>query len=153
MSAVGFPRSIADAALRLLTAAALVIDAVIHLRLAPGYQLAAPDGVGEGNLFRVEAVVAVLVAALVLVTGHHTAYRVAFLVAASATAAALLYRYYDIPAFGPIPAMYEPVWFDEKLLATAAEAVGAITAAVGWALNRKPGNRPAHAASADRGPS
>lgn len=37
--------------LRVLTAAGLGADAVLHAQLAPGYQSAAPDGIGEGNLF------------------------------------------------------------------------------------------------------
>ena len=48
--------------LRALVAAGLVVDAVIHARLAPGYQLGQPGGIGEGNLFRIEAAVAGLFA-------------------------------------------------------------------------------------------
>lgn len=128
------PRSLLDAGLRLLTAAALVVDAVIHLQLARVYNLAAPGGIGEGTLFRIESVAALLAAALVLAYGSRTAYAFAFVIAASATAAALLSRYVDVPAVGPIPAMYEPVWFSKKVIATAAEALGTLTAAAGWAL-------------------
>jgi hypothetical protein len=127
-----------DAGLRVLTATALVVDAVIHLQLARVYNLAAPGGIGEGTLFRLESVAALLAAALVLAYGSRTAYALAFVIAASATAAALLSRYVDVPALGPIPAMYEPVWFTKKVAATAAEALGTLTAAAGWALARTP---------------
>jgi hypothetical protein len=118
-------------ALRVLVAVALVIDAVIHLRLAPTYQFAATDGIGMGNLFRLEAVVAIAAAVFVLARGSRAAYALAFLVAASAFAAVVLYRYIDVPAFGPLPSMYEPVWFFEKSLSAAAEGVGAVLAGLG----------------------
>jgi hypothetical protein len=62
------------------------------------------------------------------------------LVALSAFIAVVLYRYVDVPALGPFPAMYEPVWFFEKSLSAAAEAVGAILAAVGIAQTARAGN-------------
>lgn len=132
------PRGLLDAGLRLLTAAALVIDAVIHLQLARLYNLAAPGGIGEGNLFRLESVAALVAAVLVLAYGGRVAYALAFVIAASATAAALLSRYVDVPALGPIPAMYEPVWYTKKVVATAAEALATLTAVVGWTLARTP---------------
>lgn len=136
------PRSLLDAGLRLLTAAALVVDAVLHLQLARLYNLAAPSGIGEGNLFRLESVAALLAAVLVLAYGDRVAYALAFVIAASATAAAVLSRYVDVPAIGPIPAMYEPVWYGKKVIATAAEALGTLTAAAGWALARTPARVP-----------
>ena len=59
--------------LRVLVAAGLVVDAIVHLRLASGYQLGQPGGIGQGNLFRIEAVVALLVALYVLVRGSRGA--------------------------------------------------------------------------------
>ncbi len=140
------PRTLLDLGLRLVTAAALVVDAVVHLQLARNYNLAAPGGIGEGDLFRIESVAALLVAVLVLAYGGRVGYGLAFLVAAGGTAAAVLYRYVDVPAFGPIPAMYEPVWFSKKVIVTAAEAAGALAAAAGWAAARIADGRPAPAA-------
>ncbi|UKA63651.1 hypothetical protein [Arthrobacter sp. FW306-04-A] len=125
-----------DVVLRVLVAAALVIDAVVHWQLAPGYQLAAPAGIGQGTLFRLEAVAAVLVGLYVLVRGSRPAYAAALVVAASAFIAVLLYRYVDIPALGPIPAMYEPVWFFGKSLSAVAEGLGAVLAGVGFLRQR-----------------
>jgi hypothetical protein len=120
-------------ALRMLTAIALLIDAGVHIHLAPGYQAASPTGIGQGSLFLLESGAALLAAFYVLLRGTKAAYGVALLVALSAFIAVVLYRYFDVPALGPFPAMYEPVWFFEKSLSAAAEAAGAILAAVGIA--------------------
>ena len=128
---------VADTVLRLVVAAGLAVDAVVHLRLAPGYQLADPTGIGQGNLFRVEAVVAALVALLVLVTGSRLAYALAVGVAASALAAVVLTRYVEVPAFGPFPSVYEPVWFGQKTASAVAEGIAAVAALVGLLLSSR----------------
>ncbi len=125
-------RRLADVALRGLTAAGLLIDAVLHLQLAANYQLAAPGGIGQGNLFRIEAALALLALLLVLWQGSRTAYAAAFLVAAGGLAALLVYRYYQVPAFGPVPAMYEPVWFFKKTLIAVAQTAAAAAALAGY---------------------
>ncbi|MFF2243560.1 hypothetical protein ACFVTM_05210 [Arthrobacter sp. NPDC058130] len=119
--------------LRILTAAALFIDAGVHIHLAPGYQAASPGGIGQGNLFLLESAVAVLAGLWVLLRGSRAAYAAAFVVALSAFICVVAYRYVDIPAIGPFPAMYEPVWYFEKSLSAVAEGAGAILAAVGFA--------------------
>lgn len=127
---------VADVVLRVLIAAALGIDAYVHLHLAPLYQLAVPGGIGQGNLFRIEAAVAILVGLYVLISGSRLAYLSAFMVAASALAVVLLYRYVRVPAFGPIPSMYEPIWYGEKTLSAIAEAAGAVLAAIALLRSR-----------------
>ncbi len=117
---------------RLLVVAALIVDAVVHFHLASGYQAAASGGIGEGNLFRLEAAVAILAALYVLVRGSRPAYALAFVISASGLFAVLLFRYVQVPAFGPIPSMYEPVWFFEKSLSAVAEGVGTLLAAVSF---------------------
>ena len=114
--------------LRGLVATGLAIDAVIHLRLARGYQLAAGAGIGEGTLFRIQAGLAIVVAVAVVVRGNRVVAVLALLIAAAALGAMVLYRYVDVPSFGPLPAMYEPVWFPEKTLSAVAEAVAVIGA-------------------------
>jgi hypothetical protein len=130
-----------DIALRVLTAVALLVDAGVHIHLAPGYQAGNPTGIGQGNLFLLESAAAVLAALYVLLRGSRAAYAAALLVALSAVVAVVLYRYVDIPAFGPFPAMYEPVWFFEKSLSAAAEAGGALLAAIGLARTGRADNR------------
>lgn len=113
--------------LRVVLAVSLMVDAVIHLRLASGYQQSAPGGIGAGNLFRIQAVLALIVAVWVLWRGSRPALISAFAVSFSAVVAVVLYRYVDIPALGPLPAMYEPVWFLEKSLSAAFEGLAAMT--------------------------
>ncbi len=120
--------------LRVLIAAGLVISAVVHLQLTSGYQQAAPGGIGQGNLFRIQAAVAVLSAIFVLVRGSRTSFLAAALVALSALAAVILYRYVQVPPLGPIPAMYEPVWFTEKVVTAVAEGLAGILALAGYRL-------------------
>lgn len=141
-SAVRRARRVAPLALRVVVAAALVVDAVVHLRLAGGYQQSAPSGIGGGNLFRLESAAALVVAAWVLWRGTRGALLAAFAVGLSAVVAVVLYRYVDVPALGPLPAMYEPVWFTEKSLSAVAEAVAAIAAAVGILQLRRRSPRP-----------
>ncbi|MCX6500624.1 MAG: hypothetical protein NTU93_17815 [Arthrobacter sp.] len=128
-----------DLALRALTAVALLTDAGIHIHLAPGYQAGLPQGIGQGNLFLLEAGVAALAALAVLLRGSRAAYAFALLVALSAFAAVVFYRYVDLPAFGPFPAMYEPVWYFEKTASAVAEGAGAVLAAIGLARARRAG--------------
>ena len=130
-------RRLTDIALRAVTAAALIVEAVIHLQLAANYQLAAPAGIGQGNLFRIEAAVALLAALWVLVSGSWKAYAAALLVAAGGLGAVLLYRYYQVPAFGPIPSMYEPLWYFKKTVTAVAEALATVTALIGFLLVRQ----------------
>jgi hypothetical protein len=37
-------------------------------------------------------------------------------------------RYVDLGAIGPLPDLYEPVWYPEKLVAAGAEAVALVAA-------------------------
>ncbi|GGH90926.1 hypothetical protein GCM10007170_05860 [Arthrobacter liuii] len=118
-------------ALRLLTALALFIDAGVHFFMAPGYQYAQPGTISQGTLFLLEAAAALVAGIYVLVRGSRAAYALALLVAFSAFAAVMLYRYVDIPAIGPIPAMYDPVWFFSKTLSAVAEGAGTLLALAG----------------------
>ena len=121
-------------ALRVLIAAGLVITAVIHWQLAPGYQQAAPGGVGQGTLFRIQAAASVIAAVYVLVRGTRPAYVVAAVVGLSALAAVLITRYVEVPAIGPVPSMYEPVWFAAKTASAVAEGVAGVLAVGGYLL-------------------
>lgn len=120
--------------LRVLVAVGLIVSAVIHFQLAPGFQRAAPDGIGGGNLFRIQAAVAVLATVYVLIRGDRPAYAIAAVVALSALAAVVLYRYVQVPAIGPIPSMYEPVWYAQKVLTAVAEAIAGLLAVIGYLI-------------------
>ena len=118
--------------LRVITATALAVDAYVHVDLASRYD--ANQGTGplsQGDLFRIEAVVSGLVALALIISGRWLVWVVAWLVAASAVGAVLLYRYHDPGELGPLPDMYEPFWFREKTVASVAEAVAVVTATAG----------------------
>ncbi|MET3719129.1 MULTISPECIES: hypothetical protein [unclassified Arthrobacter] len=140
--------SAAAVVLRVLAAAALAVDAVVHARLAPGYQSAAPDGLGEGNLFLAEAAAAALVGLYVLIRGSRPAWVLALLTGGGGLAVLLLYRYIDIPAIGPFPAMYEPVWFYDKTLTALAQAAAVLLAAAALTIHRRTRIAPIHTTSA-----
>lgn len=130
--------------LRVVTAAALGVDAFVHADLIGRYdpnQGTAP--LSQGDLFRIEAWVSAVVALALLLTGRTLAWVAAWLVAASAVGAMLLYRYHDPGALGPLPDMYEPLWFREKEFAGIAEGIAVVTATLGlaeqwWRTRRSP---------------
>ncbi|MGW2254198.1 hypothetical protein ACWCXH_29000 [Kitasatospora sp. NPDC001660] len=113
--------------LRCLAAAGLAVDAYIHAHLADQYD-AVSESVSQGDLFRIEAGLAALAALLLLVWPRRSAVALAFAVAAGGLAALLLYRYVDVGTLGPLPNMYEPVWFSDKQAAAIAEGVAALAA-------------------------
>src|SRR4051794_40472081 len=112
--------------LRGVVAASLAVDAVIHLRLAGDYQESAPGGIGAGNLFRIPAALALVVAVWVLLRGSRASLVPPLVIGLSAVVAEVLPHYVDIPGWGPLPAMYEPVWYFEKALCTGFEALAAL---------------------------
>jgi hypothetical protein len=125
--------------LRVATAAALGIDAAVHARNASAYD-AVKATVTQGQLFRVEAGLAVAVGVLVLVRPWRSSWVAALAVAASALAAVLLYRYVDLGALGPFPDMYETTWqVPGKLLSAYAEGAAVVFATLGLLTHRTPG--------------
>src|ERR671914_1938093 len=124
--------------LRLLVAAGLAADAYIHWIFAPDMAGVEGGSIGGDTLFRAQAVIAGVVAVLVLAWPRRWTYAIAFLVAASALGAVVLYYYVDVGAFGPLPAMHEPVWYAEKTISAAGEGVAAIAALAGVFLGRRP---------------
>lgn len=137
-------RDNAGVVLRVAVALCLVVDAAVHLHLARGYQQSAPSGIGAGNLFRIQAVFALGVAVWLAWRGGRAAFLAAFAVGVSAVAAVVLYRYVNVPAIGPLPAMYEPVWFAEKTLSAVAEGVAAAGALLALSLTTGRSSAPRH---------
>jgi hypothetical protein len=138
-------RSPGHIVLRLVTVVGLGVDAYVHIVLAGQYDTNS-GGISQGVLFRVEAGVAIVAALLVLVSGRRLPHVFALLVAVTALAAVLLYRYVDVGALGPIPDMYDPSWFPKKTLSAIAEAVATLGAAAlvctptrGRVAGRRPG--------------
>lgn len=127
-------------AVRLITAAGLGIDAYVHLTLAPTYAEGGGQ-INEGVLFRGEAVLAVFSALVIIFAARRISFLLGFAVSASALAIMLLSRYVDIGALGPLPDLYDPVWFPAKLLAAFSEGAASIAALTGIFLTSGHGNR------------
>lgn len=124
------PRSAGEFGARLVAAAGLVYVAYAHLDLAASFDANAAS-VSQGLLFRVEAILASVAALLVLISRRRVVSVLVALLAAGALGAVLLYRYLDVGALGPLPNMYEPIWYPEKIFSAVA-AGGALLAA--WYL-------------------
>ncbi|NKZ02688.1 hypothetical protein [Actinomadura latina] len=118
--------------LRLIVAAGLAADAIVHWMFAPDMAYVAGGSIGGDDLFRIQAAVAGVVAVVVLTYGARWAYALAFLVAASAAGAVVLYYYVDLGALGPLPDMHEPVWYLDKTISLAGEGGAALAALVGF---------------------
>jgi hypothetical protein len=117
--------------LTLVVAAGLGVDAYVHWQLAPdfdGVQGTASPHISQGGLFSLEAILALIAMVLVLLIRSRLGALMAFLVAAGGLGAVLLYAYVDVGALGPLPNMYDPIWYPEKTISAIAEAVAALGA-------------------------
>jgi hypothetical protein len=124
--------TLAGYALRVATAAALVIDAVVHFQDAHFYDANTGALLDQGQLFRIQGVAAIIVALAVLVWPRWPSWLLAFLVAASACAAVVTYNYVDVGPILGLPNMYEPTWGPPgKVVSAWAEGIGALLALIG----------------------
>lgn len=107
----------------------LAVDAFVHFDLASAFEGNRTSVLSEAQIFRAQSIVAIIVAVGVLVRPRRYTAVLAFLVAASALIAVVLYRYVDIGAIGPIPNMYDPYWGPiGKVLSLIGEALAAVAA-------------------------
>jgi hypothetical protein len=135
-------------ALAAATAVLLAVDACVHLSGAAFYDGLTSSPLGEGNLFRAQAIGALVVAVALLLRPRPVVWLVAALVAGTAAAAVTLYTYVDIGALGPLPDLYQPTWaLPGKVGSAVAETAAAGLALAGFALARtsKPRVAPADA--------
>ncbi|MET9669590.1 hypothetical protein ABZY19_30190 [Streptomyces sp. NPDC006475] len=123
----------------MVAAACLAVDAYLHAHLADRYD-AISSSVSQGTLFRLEAALAALAALLVLVWRRLPGDLFASLVAVGGLALLLVYRYVDVGELGPIPNMYEPIWYGEKEATVVVQAV-AVLATLYLLLVRPKGRR------------
>jgi len=107
--------------LRLLAAAGLAVDAYVHTDLAGRYDTGGT--LSESRLFLIQAALAAAAALGIVVRGRRLEAAVGFVVAAAALGAVLLYRFVDVGSLGPLPNMYEPIWYREKTISAIAEGV------------------------------
>lgn len=124
-----------DLVLRALTAAGLAVTAYIHLHLAADYAFVGKQ-ITLADLFRAQAVAAIIAALLLLIRGKRLAWVPAILVAAGSLAALVGTVYVHVPAIGPFPAIFEPLWFPEKVVGVLSVAIAMVTAIAGALVGR-----------------
>lgn len=115
--------------LRVITAGALAGSGYLHLHLASRYAPIRTSTLSQQDLFVVQAVLAFVVAALLLLWGRLPAVIAALLLGAATLAAIVTYRYVNVGTIGPLPDMYEPIWYTQKTATVYLDAlttVGAI---------------------------
>lgn len=120
---------------RLVAAVALAVVAGVHLDLAAGYALIG-DQVTQGDLFRVQAAVAGIVALALLVRPTPMVWLLAAAVGLASLVAVVTTVYVAVPAIGPLPRLFEPVWYAEKVLAAAAAGAASFAGVIGFAAGR-----------------
>jgi hypothetical protein len=132
----------------LLAVAGLVVDAIVHLDLASAFADVRTSTISQADLFRIEAVVALLVAGALLLHPRRSTALAVFVVAASAAVAVVVYRYVDVGRIGPVPNMYDPYWQPVgKWLSAVAEIVAAgASAALAGVLTPAHGREREHVA-------
>ena len=117
--------------LRVAAAAGLGVDAFVHATSAGLYDGPGGGFITEGSLFRAEAAVSVLLAALLLIRPARLTWVAVLAVAGTALGAVILYRYIDVGAIGPVPDLYEPTWrVPGKLASASAEAAVLVLSAL-----------------------
>jgi hypothetical protein len=122
--------AIARWGLVLVAVGGLAVDAYTHFDLANEFAFRSTGTVNEGVLFQIEAGLAVASALLLLIRQNVFTVSIALLVTGGGAAALVLYRYVDVGKIGPIPNMYEPLWFDEKVVSLVGELVAFAAALV-----------------------
>lgn len=125
-------------ALLLVTAAALVVNAVIHLRLAGPFDAITGTLVSQGVLFRIQAAVNIAAAALLLTRTRWAAVLAALVAAAGLTLVVMTTLVpLDLTTIG-LPFLFEPIWYADKVVSALAQGVALVTALTAALLTRRP---------------
>lgn len=111
----------------LMTLVGLGVDAYVHLHIASSYRLVRTNELSQTDLFRLESGLAILAGVWLVLRPSRLSAAVAFLVAAGGVAAVTFYYYIDPGQLGPIPDMYEPVWYADKTRSLQGEALASVT--------------------------
>lgn len=120
------PRRIAFVAARGFGIALLAISAYTHAHLASQYDVG--PAITLGQLFIAQAIVTSVVAVWMLLRDSSLAWVMATVIMAASAAAVLLSVVTKLPAVGPFPSIYEPVWFTEKIISAASEVAFVVLA-------------------------
>lgn len=128
----------------LLAAAGLVVNALVHLALAGVYDAIPGTLLGQGALFRIQAVVGIGFAVLLLVSLRVRRFAVITALASAVVAAGGLALVVitaivplDLTAVG-LPYLFEPIWYPDKVITVVAQAVALVAALAAAALARRP---------------
>jgi hypothetical protein len=128
-------RAIAHRVVAVASAVLLAVDAAVHAGDAAYYDANTGALVSQGILFRIEAVVALVLAIALLVRPRRVVWMAALATAASAAGAVVLSTYVDLGVLGPLPDLYEPTWATPgKLPSAIAETLAAVFCIAGLAL-------------------
>ena len=104
----------------------LAIDAYTHLHLAGLYDPIRTPTISQGTLFRIEGALAIVAAVGLVVRANRWTALLAVAVAGGGLAALLIYRYVNVGTIGPLPNMYEPIWYHDKQLSAAGELLAMV---------------------------
>lgn len=128
-----------------LLAVALLVNAVIHFRLAAPFDAVAGTIVTQGDLFRIQAVANIVAIAVVVIARRRWADALALVIAAGGAALIVVTALVplDLTAIG-LPLLFEPAYYPDKTYALVAQLV-AVAAATALILLRR--RRPAKAAA------
>jgi len=131
--------------LAVVTAVLLAVDAYVHLKYASQYDTFKTSTMSEGDLFRIQGVVAIVVAIALLIWPRVLTWVLAILVAGSAVGAVVLYTYVNVGKLGPIPNLYEGTWdVPGKVPSAVAEGIATLLAIVGLVLTLRARRHRAH---------
>ncbi|MGV8857785.1 hypothetical protein [Rhodoglobus sp.] len=114
-------------AARIWIALALLVNAYVHFVLASPFDAIVGSLVSQGALFRIQGVVNILAAVLILVVYRWWTGLVVAVIAAGGLAllVASVYVPLDLSAIG-FPVIYEPVWYPDKVIAVVAQGLALI---------------------------
>ena len=137
--------AMASRVLAVITAALLAVDAYVHLRYASQYDSFKSSVMSEGTLFRIQGVVAIVVAVALLIWPRVLTWVLAILVSGSAVVAVVLYTYVNVGPLGPLPNLYENTWSPPgKVPSAVAEGAATLVAIAGLVLALRRRRRSAH---------
>ncbi|EAR24875.1 hypothetical protein A20C1_06326 [marine actinobacterium PHSC20C1] len=114
-------------ATRIWIALALLVNAYVHFLLATPFDAIVGSLVSQGALFRIQGVVNILAALLILAVYRWWTGLVAAVIAAGGLALLVVSVYVplDLSAIG-FPVIYEPVWYPDKVIAVVAQGFALI---------------------------
>lgn len=123
----------------IVTVLALAVNAFIHFTLAGPFDANPGALVSQGGLFRIQAVVDILAAILIIVRPRRWTGLIAAVVALGGLALILITVSVplDLTAIG-LPYLYEPSWYQDKVVSAVAQGLAVVGALVVALRSRPP---------------